>query len=390
MNTVRPSAPHKASNRWVPAIAAVGVLAVVVAIGALGGGNDDPGQATASQLSTPDGAAGGLTVPISTLPGVVINSAPASIVKTDLTRTLVMGLSGSDVAQLQTRLTELGFAPGVADGAFGDQTKQAVWAFEKLILRTPRSLATGKVTNEIWQLMQDPIVVQPRRTDDPAQAPATHMEIYLPEQVAIVFTANKATLIIHIASGTDQPWCETLTKDTDEKGNPIFPPLQEGECGVSHTPGGVFKFKRRVVGERMGPLGGMWNPVYFNFGIAVHGAINVPLEPASHGCIRMHKRISETFQNFVHIGDRVFVWGQDGKEPEAYTKRETLPVFNHKDPNATTTTSTTTTIAAPATIPPTTVTVPKPVPTTTTTSTTTTAPATTIAPATTTTSTSGP
>jgi len=181
------------------------------------------------------------------------------------------------------------------------------------------------------------------------------MEIYLPEQVAIVFTANRATLIIHIASGTDQPWCETLTKDTDEKGNPISPPIQEGECGVSKTPGGVFKFTRRVVGERMGPLGGMWNPVYFNFGIAVHGALNVPLEPASHGCIRMHKRISETFQNFVHIGDRVFVWGQDGKEPEAYTKKEMLPVFNHKDPNATTTTDASTTTAA-STIQPTTTT----------------------------------
>jgi hypothetical protein len=197
----------------------------------------------------------------------------------------------------------------------------------------------------MWQLMQDPIVVHPRRADDVTQLPRTHMEIYLPEQVAIVFTANRATLIVHIASGTDQPWCETLTKDTDEKGNPISPPIQEGECGVSKTPGGVFKFTRRVVGERMGPLGGMWNPVYFNYGIAVHGAINVPLEPASHGCIRMHKRISETFQNFVHIGDRVFVWGQDGKEPEAYTKKEMLPVFNRKDPNATTTTTTTTSAA---------------------------------------------
>lgn len=382
MNARRPPAAHNQSNRWVPAIAAVGVLAVVVAVGAIGGGDDDPGAVASSQSFTADGS--GLTVPISTLPGIVINSSPPSVVKTDLTRTLVMGLAGADVTQMQARLTELGFAPGAADGSFGDQTKQAVWAFEKLVLKTPRALATGKVTNEMWQLMQDPIVIQPRRTDDLTQGAKTHIEIYLPEQVAVVFTSNAATLVIHIASGTDQPWCETLTKDTDEKGNPIFPPIQEAECGVSKTPGGVFKFTRRVVGERMGPLGGMWNPVYFNYGIAMHGAINVPLEPASHGCIRMHKRISETFQNFVHIGDRVYVWGQDGKEPEAYTKKEMLPVFNRKDPNATTTTSSTTTVP---TTPPvaTTTTLTKPV-----VAPTTAPPATTVAAATTTTSTPVP
>lgn len=350
MNTRQSPSRGKQSSRWVPAIAAVGVLCIVVAVGALGGGNDDSRLAHSAQspASIPDSA--GLTVPISTLPGVVIGSAPASVVKTDLTRSLVMGLVGPDVTQLQVRLSELGFAPGAADGGFGDQTRQAVWAFEKLVMKTPRALSTGKVTNDMWQLMQDPIVVHARRTDDITEPAKTHMEIYLPEQVAIVFTANKATLIIHIASGTDQPWCEPVTKDTDEKGNPIYPAVQEGECGVSHTPGGVFKFKRSVAGEHMGPLGGMWNPVYFNYGIAVHGAINVPLEPASHGCIRMHKRISETFQNFVHIGDGVFVWGQDGKEPEAYTKKEMLPVFNHKDPNATTTTSTVTTTAPPSSV----------------------------------------
>ena len=42
-----------------------------------------------------------------------------------------------------------------------------------------------------------------------------------------------------------------------------------------------------VEGIRRRALGGMWDPVYFNYGIAMHGALNVPLEPASHGCIRI-------------------------------------------------------------------------------------------------------
>jgi len=89
----------------------------------------------------------------------------------------------------------------------------------------------------------------------------------------------------------------------------------------------------------------MDNPVYFNYGIAMHGAENVPKEPASHGCVRMNKKISETFPQLVKVGDKVYVWGQDGKQPEDYTRNESLPSFNREevDPNATTTTSSTTT-----------------------------------------------
>lgn len=328
-----------------PAIAALAVLTVVVAVGVFSGGDDKGAAAQSTTVpGTGSDSATGLTVPASTLPGVVINSSPATL-KTALSRSLVVGLSGTDVAQVQTRLAELGFAPGTADGVFGDQTQQAVWAFEKLIVKTPRDQATGKVTNDMWQLMQDPITIQPRRT-----GALTHMEIYLPEQVAIVFTDDKPTLVIHISSGTGETWCDTVSLDTDDKGNKLDPPVQKAECGVSKTPGGVFRFTRRVEGIRNGPLGGMWNPVYFNYGIAVHGANKIPLQPASHGCIRMHKRISETFQNFVHIGDRVYVWGQDGKEPEQYSAREMLPVFNYPDPTATTTTSTTTTMKTTTTM----------------------------------------
>jgi hypothetical protein len=120
----------------------------------------------------------------------------------------------------------------------------------------------------------------------------------------------------------------------------------------------VFKFDRKVQGKRNGPLGGMMNPVYFNYGIAMHGADNVPLHPASHGCIRMHQRISDVFQDYVSIGNRVYVWGEDGKQPEQYTRKESLPVFNYPDPNATTTTTSTTTTSTTTTttLPPTTTT----------------------------------
>jgi hypothetical protein len=222
-----------------------------------------------------------------------------------------------------------------------------------LVLKTPRANATGRVTDAMWQVMQDRITIPPRRSTGPG---TTHMEIYVPEQVAIVFKDDVPELITHISTGiensdgTPQKWCETVTYDTGVNGDPLPAPVTKQECADAKTPGGVFRFTRRYTGKRTSPLGGMMNPVYFNYGIAVHGADNVPLEPASHGCVRLNQTIAKVFPSMVKTGDLVYVWGEDGKQPERYTRRESLPSFNYADPDATTTTeSTTTTTVAPTT-----------------------------------------
>jgi hypothetical protein len=93
----------------------------------------------------------------------------------------------------------------------------------------------------------------------------------------------------------------------------------------------------------------MLNPVYFNYGIAVHGAYGVPREPASHGCIRIPNLISATFYELVSKGEQVFVW--DGaKEPEEYGAQSGL--WDWKDPNYTTTTTTSTTTTTQPVAPP--------------------------------------
>ena len=76
----------------------------------------------------------------------------------------------------------------------------------------------------------------------------------------------------------------------------------------------------------------MWNPVYFNYGIAVHGAGNVPQYPASHGCVRIPMHVGNYFPSLVAKGDQIFVF--DGvKEPEAYGAQ--VPPFNTPDPSYT-------------------------------------------------------
>jgi hypothetical protein len=163
------------------------------------------------------------------------------------------------------------------------------------------------------------LVVVPKR---PNGTP-THLEVYLPEQVAVLFVNNHARLITHISSGTGQHWTALVTIDPGEDGNVNGKvPVQAQVSGVAETPGGVFTFYRRYVdpatgGWRQSRLGRMFQPVYFNYGLAVHGALDVPSHPASHGCIRIPMHIALYFPNLVKNGDQVFIF--DGRnEPEYY------------------------------------------------------------------------
>ncbi len=285
--------------------------------------------------SSPNRAPAQSIEPVSTIPLVDVTSEPAAS-KTELAQPLSFGSNGPEVRELQSRLTVLGFAPGPADGSFGAATQQAVWAFEKLTSDVPYDEVTGVVTNEMWQVMQDDVTFQPRR-----ETTGTHVEIYLPRQVLIVFEDNEPELITHISSGElnaeGEPltFCEMLEYDTDDQGNALDVPVMRSVCAEAKTPGGVFHVSRRVAGNRVGELGGMWNPVYFNYGIAVYGALNVPAKPVSHGGVRIPHAVADTFPSLVGNRDAVYVWGWDGKEPEDYSKSESLPSFTRPDPSAT-------------------------------------------------------
>jgi peptidoglycan hydrolase-like protein with peptidoglycan-binding domain len=269
-----------------------------------------------------------------------------------LSRTLVLGDTGDDVKRMQQRLKDLGFDPNLIDGDFGYQTLQAVWAFQKLIMRIPISGVKDEFTPEMWQVAQGDNLVVPRR---PNAQTETHVEVYLPEQVLIVFKQDKPVLITHISSGDNKPWCEEVTIDPGEDGNVNgTEPIKKGVCGESITPAGLYYFYNRRSGTRESKLGTMWNPVYFNGGVAVHGAAQVPIRPASHGCIRIPMFISEYFPSLVAYGDRIYIF--DGvKEPEQYGSP--LPPADKPDPNYTTTTSepkstTTTEVGATTTVAP--------------------------------------
>lgn len=66
-------------------------------------------------------------------------------------RTLLLGMTGDDVRQLQVKLNSVGFECGPVDGTFGEMTKVAI-----LLLQTARQLpADGIVGTETARLLND-------------------------------------------------------------------------------------------------------------------------------------------------------------------------------------------------------------------------------------------
>src|SRR5207244_4348779 len=75
-------------------------------------------------------------------------------------------------------------------------------------------------------------------------------------------------------------------------------------------------------------LGMLFNPLYFNGGIAIHGAPSVPPYPASHGCVRIPLGASHWFPALVPNGTPVYVKGV-GNAPVPFNE----PAPNGAPPN---------------------------------------------------------
>ena len=195
---------------------------------------------------------------------------------------LQSGVEGPRTRALQERLKALKFDPGPIDGKFGLKTSMAVWAFEALA-GMPADGVVDPLLEAYIQKAGPPGMLRP-------DLGPTHTEVDLDRQVLLVFRDGQLQLVTHVSTGTGRRYCEN------------------GRCGVAVTPPGEFRYQRRITGWRTAPLGRLYNPVYFNGGIAVHGASSVPDHPASHGCVRIPMHIAEYFQGLVANGEPISVF----------------------------------------------------------------------------------
>lgn len=202
-------------------------------------------------------------------------------------RVLEAGDTGADVKRMQKRLDDAPFDPGPADGQYGGKTVQAVWALEKLA-GVPVDGNWGPLDEYALQQVTSGAAGGPDRKHE-----KRWVEIDLSQQLMKVYDPGSATphLVSHASSGSGVPWSN------------------EGHSGTSITPKGDFEISRRISGWRESSLdiGRLYNPLYFNGGIALHGAMSVPLYPASHGCVRLPMHIADYLPGELPNGTPVHV-----------------------------------------------------------------------------------
>jgi peptidoglycan hydrolase-like protein with peptidoglycan-binding domain len=271
-------------------------------------------------------AASSTTAPAQAAPATTTASAPTSVATTVAGATapvappagLGTGARGAEVAALEQRLDALHYDVGAVNDLYDQNTAYGVMAFQKV-----NGMArTGRATDDVIAALgtaQPPAALVPTGGAD-------RVEVDIPRQVLFLYKAGTLQKILTISSGSNQRFCS------------------EGYCRKAVTPGGSYGFYRQGRGWEYGPLGGLYNPAYFNGGIAIHGSKSVPAQPASHGCIRIPMAAAEWFPGQVYSGMAVHVVGVPGEPPTPEVK-----LVSPTSTTVPTTTAPTTTAVPPTT-----------------------------------------
>jgi hypothetical protein len=217
---------------------------------------------------------------------LVLQSGP--LVSAGVGRAAGPPLSPAEVKAAQRRLVELGYWAGNAAGPWDATWRHALIAFQKVEWRKP----TGVLTRVEWNQMASAAPPVPR------EAGPAHIEVDLVHQVLfIVDEAGAASHILPISTGSGRPF------------------RAPGWQGVADTPCGHFTVFSRGSGWHKSQLGEMFNPLYVVGGIAIHGSLDVPAKPVSHGCIRIPMYAAHRLPKLVPKEMPVVVYGCKDEGP---------------------------------------------------------------------------
>jgi lipoprotein-anchoring transpeptidase ErfK/SrfK len=215
------------------------------------------------------------------------------------------GATGDIVKAYQQRLVDLKFDPGPVDGKYGGAMSYAVQALQK-IMGVERNGKIGPAEAMTLSVFQYPTPLQPNGEPN-------RTEIDITKQVLTLYEGGQVRLITTTSSGSGERYCYN---------SPRVNPTRH-ICEYANTPSGRFTYREYRDGWDKSPLGQLYNPFYFNGGIAVHGYESVPPYPASHGCTRIPMHIAEYFHTLVHVGDPVYVFG--GKPAQVISSTPIAP-----------------------------------------------------------------
>ena len=184
------------------------------------------------------------------------------------------GMRGRAVRLLQRRLAALKYYPGRVDGRFGSNTLEAVWAFQETQGLHPRNMVSAAMLRALAS-PRPPKVLVPH-------GGRLRVEVSIKDQVLVLYRRNHVALVSHVSTAGGYYFCSP------------------NGCGDAITPTGDFTTLSYIPGWVSAPLGQLYNPVFFIGTIfAIHGDTDVPLRPASHGCVRIPLDVAAFFYRLV-------------------------------------------------------------------------------------------
>ena len=190
-------------------------------------------------------------------------------------------MKAARIKEAEEILSNLGYWITKVDGKSDDSTRQGIIAFQKV----EGLKRTGVLDNQVLQTLR--LAKRPV----PKHKGVAHVEIDISRQVIfLVDDAGQVTNVLSTSTGSGERY------------------LSEGKWQTAYTPRGNFKIQRQIKGTRKAPLGSLYNPSYFNGGVAIHGSNSIPVKAASHGCARIPRFADKQFVEMVKVGMPVYVY----------------------------------------------------------------------------------
>jgi len=239
-----------------------------LAVRILRGGREVLERATAggtARIALPTDRAGELSAVISLDPAPGFAAAERRLETLVVLPALGVGARGSSVQALEALLAARSYALRRVDGTYGDDTRDAVLAFQKMH-GLPR---TGRADPALWRRLLGSGSPAPRFPS------GSHFEVDKTRQVLLDVVAGKVVRVVHVSTGA-----------------------------TGNTPAGTWRVYSRVAGWSSV----LWYPLYFLRGFAVHGYPSVPPYPASHGCVRVPMWIAPELYADHPTGTTVIVY----------------------------------------------------------------------------------
>jgi L,D-transpeptidase catalytic domain/Putative peptidoglycan binding domain len=189
-------------------------------------------------------------------------------------------LTRAEVRAAERRLSDLGYWTGPVDGVFDEGTRSALIAFQKWEGRSVMS----KLTREELEAMRSAVAPAPR------DGGYEHVEVDVDRQVLMLVGEDGGVRVLPVSTGNDKQF------------------MDQGQMSVAYTPRGRFVVYDKTYGWENGDLGSVYYANYISGGVAIHGYLNVPTTPASHGCIRIPMFAAREVSRLLPVGTIVLVY----------------------------------------------------------------------------------